>query len=211
MKLDLTDAEKRFRENANRVRNLVELYRGLNVGQAGKPLTAKSDVLRASVVLLHAAIEEFLRELARVGLVDGSPETLAKIPIVGSEGRAEKFDLGSLSKFKDESVTELIRKSISEHMGRTTYNNPGNIKTLLAGVQIAPNDDGCSWDVVGNLMARRHKIVHEADRNPKAGRGHSRSEPLSQVTVNKWIKAVEGLVKEILDANRDGHEPQGSS
>ena len=205
MKLDLTDAEKRFHENANRVRNLVELYRVLNVGQAGKPLTAKSDVLRASVVLLHATIEEFLRELARVGLVDGSPEALAKIPIFGSEGRAEKFDLGSLSSFKDDSVRDLIRKSIGEHMGRTTYNNPGAVKALLKDVQIAPDHDRCSWDAVGNLMARRHKIVHEADRNPKTGRGHSRSEPLSQETVNRWLKAVEGLVKEILRANEDGN------
>ena len=210
MLLDLSDAGRRFDENANRVKNLVALYRGLNIGQPGKPLTAKSDVLRSSVVLLHAAMEEFLRELARVGLVHGSPDALAKIPIAGSEGRAEKFDLGSLSKFKGDGVTELIQKSIGEHLGRTTYNDPGNVKTLLKGVQIAVNEDRFRWDDVGNMMARRHKIVHEADRNPKRGRGHSRSEPLSQETVNKWIRAVEGLVTAVLDANANVREPSAS-
>ncbi len=207
LQINLTDAQKRFSENTKRVRNIVLLYRELNIGQQGKPLTAKSDLLRASVVLLHASVEEFLRELARVGLVDGEPEFLSKIPISGSDGRAEKFDLGVLTKFKGKAVEDLIKESVFEKMKRETFNNPSDVKRLLKGARLDVDAMKCNWDTIGNVMARRHKIVHEADQNPKTGRGHARYEPVSQDEVNRWITAVEGLVEEIVRVNAVGEGP----
>lgn len=178
--------------------NLVRLYSLLGAGKPGRRPKLASDVLRSAVVLLHAAFEEFLRELARQGLTHGTEEALNDIPLLGEGRRPKAFSLGRLAKFRAKTVDELLSESIDSHLDYESYNNPGEVKKLLEGVRIDVADLECNWDSVGRMMARRHQIVHQADKNPEHGSwGKPRTQTLSQATVASWVETVAHLVHEI--------------
>lgn len=64
----------------------------------------------------------------------------------------------------------------------------------------------CKPGIIDNYIKRRHKIVHEADKNPSRGRGNHASAPIDATTLNAWITAVDNLVTAVelvLDKNND--------
>ena len=44
------------------------------------------------------------------------------------------------------------------------------------------------------MIQRRHRIVHEADANSSAGRGHHRATPVNLIVIQKWAESVKNLV-----------------
>ncbi|MCB9542517.1 MAG: hypothetical protein H6703_08725 [Myxococcales bacterium] len=98
---------KRFNANLKRVLSLVHLYRmliRLRVGWEKKdgPAVVHGDLLRAAVVLLHAALEDLLRSIEERLLPEAGEAELNEIPIPlvrRSQGhqRREKIQLGELS------------------------------------------------------------------------------------------------------------------
>lgn len=107
--------------NLERVRNLVTLYTDKlgGIGSGRKPVHS-TDVLRSAVVFLHGTLEDFLRDLARLRLPHASEHTLNEIPLVGAKGRVEKFYLGRLARHREESVYDVIERSVSEYLDRFT-------------------------------------------------------------------------------------------
>ena len=57
------------------------------------------------------------------------PELLKNVPLSGFSGygRAQKFTLCDLSKFKDENVGDLINRSIYEYLDKTSFNSTNEI------------------------------------------------------------------------------------
>lgn len=195
---DLDDAYARFGENVGRVTNLIRLYDNLGGGARGRRPTHATDVLRSAVVLLHASLEEFLRAVAREGLVYGTEKALDRVPLAGQGRSTKPFSLSRLQKFRDKTVDQLLTASIDAYLEYETYNNVEQIHKLLAGVRLDPKNLDCDWASIGRMMARRHKVVHEADRNPAHGpQGQPRTEQLRVATVQGWIRAVEGLVDQL--------------
>jgi len=132
-----------FEKNILRVENLVNLYeKRLTTGKQGRQPIHSTDVLRASVVLLHASLEDFLRALARERLPSAKEDVLNQIPLVGlsSHGRAEKFQLGKLAEHKGKSVSQLIDESVKAHLERSTYSDTKEIASLLeqVGLNVEP-------------------------------------------------------------------------
>jgi hypothetical protein len=74
--------------------------------------------LRAVVVLLHASLEDALREIVRLKLPKCPTEVLDEVPLVGasSTGQPRKFRLGELSRHQGKTVDELIQESIDEFL-----------------------------------------------------------------------------------------------
>lgn len=52
-----------FDNNYKRCEQLIEVYKELGGHKKGKSTTQQSDLLRATVVFIHATLEEFLRGL----------------------------------------------------------------------------------------------------------------------------------------------------
>jgi hypothetical protein len=147
---------------------------------------AQAEILRAVVVLNHAYLEDFLRNLALSRLPIASEETLNRIPLVGSAGRAEKFLLGKLAEHRGKKIDDVIRESVSAHLERSTFNSVTEIMSLLQSVNIklprlededTPSrmlpklpiaDDTLA--ALDAMMKRRHHIVHRADKE-KTGDG----------------------------------------
>lgn len=199
--LDLTEPHARFTDNVARVRNLVGLYESLGEGKPGRRPKQATDVLRSAVVLLHAALEEFLREVSRKGLAASSTESLERIPLAGTGRYAEKFHLGSLTKFRGLTVDELLQKSVDDHLEYSSFSDPGDVKRVLKAVGLHVDHD---WSGLSAMMRRRHQIVHQADKNPEHGSwGKPRTQLIPQRVVEAWIAEVIALVGEIDQLSRE--------
>ena len=143
------------------------------------------EILRAVVVLNHAYLEDFLRNVALWLLPIAGEETLNKVPLAGVAGRAGKFQLGKLAEHRGKKIDDVIQESVAAFMDRSTFNNVTEIMSFLESVNVKlpsceevdspsraipglPIDE----EVLGLLdamMKRRHHIVHRAD---KAEAGH---------------------------------------
>ncbi len=78
------------------------------VSQAAKAdKETAAEILRSVVVLNHAYLEDFLRNIALWLLPAASEETLNEVPLSGSR-HAEKFWLGKLAKHRGKTVDDFL-------------------------------------------------------------------------------------------------------
>lgn len=168
--------------NSARVERLIGIYKR-------SPSTADrdaSDILRAAVVLLHASLEDYLRSVAAAYLPFRSPDVLNDVPLAGQgRERAEKFLLGSLAQFRGQTVDQVIERSISGHLERTTFNNCREIARLVDNLGVDISRVQSFFPELDALMLRRHQIVHRADLLDPAVR-EIRIDPIAPEAVEKW-------------------------
>ncbi len=192
--------ENRFDANLDRVRSLVVLYDRVTGSSSGRPSVQESELLRAAVILLHAALEELLRDLAEWRLPAASTEVLSQIPFVGGEGRRTTLTLGDLMAFRGRPVEDVISRSVVAYLGRSSYNNPEDIAKLLGQIGLSQTSRGQLMDSPARglkaLMSRRHQIAHRLDRNDATGRGHHAALSIGKMIVEKWIGYVRQFGKE---------------
>ena len=188
---------QRFDDNIDRVNQLIRLYEGLAVGSGRRPMNS-TDVLRAAVVMLHAAQEDFCRSLAREMLPNAAGKVLEQVPLGGQNLRTpKKFGLAELAAFRGQTVADVIEQSVQEHLDRSTYNDPGQVKQLVDDLGGNSATLDVDWNSVGQMMARRHHIVHRADLNTNQGRGHHKAKSIGDSGVCGWVEAVVKMVDEI--------------
>lgn len=196
MRAEIAD---RFQDNLDRVRGLVQAYVNASDGAGRRPV-GTTDVLRAAVVFLHAALEDLVRSALEWKLPSASAEHLKEIPLAGV-GRREKFALSDLASHRGKTVDQVIEESVSASLGDSNFNNPGELDRTLEKLGIPGSLLTPSFRrQLGPLMQRRHWIVHRADRNHTEGRGHHAARPLPKGTVEGWIGAVEEFGKALLKA-----------
>lgn len=203
---------QRFSENIARVRNLVDIYSNHLAGSgSGRRSHSKTDVLRAAVVLLHAAMEDLLRSLAYWKLPAANADTLAKIPLV-TVAPAMKFGLGELVAHRGKSIDDVIAESVNGYLERSSYNSTAEVASFLTSIGIPLANVNSKFTQIDELMKRRHQIVHRADRDETGGQGNHAVRSIGQVTVRNWIDDVESLGNAVLDEMPATHsDPVGRS
>ena len=189
----------RFTENISRVRNLVDIYSTHLSGQGGgRRGHSKTDVLRAAVVLLHAATEDLLRSLAYWKLPLAAGDVLSKIPLIAT-GPAAKFSLGDLSVHRGKNVDAVIAESVNGYLERSNYNNTDEVASLLTSIGVSVAEVNTHFTQLSEVMGRRHLIVHRADRSEAGGRGNHSVSSIGPRTVSDWITGVEGFGTAVLN------------
>jgi RiboL-PSP-HEPN len=184
----LEEMKERFRQDLQTYLDLVKtsIDRILNfVKIAVKAPESADDIFRATVVLIHAYLEDFLRTLGTAFLADADVSVLDDVPLVGSgtKGRAEKFFLGKLAQHRGKMVDDVIRDSVSEHLDRRTFNSVTEIISFLENIGVSPakGDWGADLEAISQsaqekcggmaaldeMIRRRHNIVHRADKTKK--------------------------------------------
>lgn len=178
-------------ESMARAFKLIEAAR-----QADKETS--QEILRAVVVLNHAYLEDFLRSVALWLLPLASEETLNKIPLAGVSGRSEKFQLGKLAEHRGKKVDEVIRESVTAYLERSTFNNVTEIISFLDSVDVKlPREDDqikphelprlrigeTTLSLLGEMMNRRHHIVHRADKV----KGSDALQEIAESDVASWL------------------------
>jgi hypothetical protein len=193
-----SEIEERFRRNLARVRHLTASYGQLaGRGQGRRPVNT-SDILRAATVFLHATLEDFLRSIELWKLPTAPEDRLNLVPLVGLQGRPERFSLGKLAQHRGKSIDNLIGQSVQAHLDRATYNDTSDVARVLELAGVPPAHVQHHFAALAEMMKRRHQIVHQADRNEKTGRGQYQAQSLSTTSVKNWVDAVEAFVTDCL-------------
>lgn len=187
-----------FDKNFGRVNNLLDLYVSLNQGKKGRKPTHNLDLLRATVVLMHSTLEDYLRSILFWKMPQASQAVISKIPLVGQD-RKTKFDLGELSLHLGKTSDEIIRESVKEYLNRQSFNDTNDLASALndIGLTVTPEIESC-FSSLQEMIRRRHKIVHEADREIDiVGSGNHRIRSISLKTVIKWKLVVDKFVSKV--------------
>ncbi len=184
--------ESRFRENLERVHNLIELYERV-CPDSQAPDIHETDLLRASVVLLHACVEDLLRTIAADRLIH-RPQVLATIPFPGDDLYRVKFTLADLAKsYGGRRVDEVIKDAVLAYLGRRAYNNTDDIASALGEAGLPPSLVAAHASDVQMLIKRRHHVVHRLDRDEVAGSGSTALGEIDVITVRSWFDHVEAF------------------
>jgi hypothetical protein len=191
------EIQNRFHANLSRVKNIPAVYLSGSGKKRGRRGVQETDLLRGAVVLLHASLEDVLRSLAEWKLPTASPDFLADIPLAGTK-RGARIGLQELAMYRGRTVDEVISDSVKEHLERSSYNHPGEIKVILERIGIDPRFADAYSPELAAMMSRRHWIAHRADRNTLRGSGHHSVKPLAGGLVSRWIEAVEKFGLDVL-------------
>lgn len=190
------EIEERFTENLERVTHLVDVYQSAVPGPGRQPV-GTADVLRAAVVFLHATLEDLLRSVLMWKLPVARAEHLRDVPLEGKKPRST-FTLDELTPYRGNTVDDLIARSVLASLEQSNFNNPAEVDRVLEKVGLARALLDPYRNKLGPMMARRHWIVHRADRNTASGRGHHAARPLQQAAVAGWQRAVEQFGRDVL-------------
>lgn len=190
---------RRFELNLGRAKSLVASYEGALPGASGRPSVATTDLLRGSVVFLHASLEDLLRSILAWKLPSAPPKQLEDIPLVGTMPRS-KYTLADIAAHRGVTVDELVARSVAASLERSNFNDVAEVASALSGSGI-PNASAVVKPHGSNLaamMSRRHWIVHRADRNRAQGSGHFAAQSLPPDLVETWVASVEAFGKAVL-------------
>ena len=179
----------RITANLARVRILIEFPETLFPKDHFSPI--KDDILRAAVVFLHATLEDFLRYIGSKYIPASGEDVLNRISLIGSSDilRPEKFFLGKLAPHREKKVDQLISESVSAYLDKVSFSNPTDISRFTeCGVDVDAVRE--FYPALGELMARRHQIVHRADLlDSDNERCHRDAAPI-EAKVTEWLKTV---------------------
>lgn len=167
----MQEAIDQFRANLVRVRNLGRIADAPD-SQTAQALDL-SDILRAEFVLAVSALDHFVHEVARLGMLEAYRGEREKTP------QFLQFRIsveGALRGISENPSGEWLDDEIRERNGHRTFQNPDRIAEALRLVS-----DIRLWDAVAGRMDtspevvrgrlkiivdRRNGIAHEADVNP---------------------------------------------
>ena len=185
-----------FSRNMQRSKMLVALYNTIAKDHPDSKSIHATDILRAAVVFMHAALEEFLRSLVISTFPFADAETLNQIPLAGlsRSGRPEKFFLGELVQYRELSVAEVIDRSLREHVSRQSFNSRGDLLAVIKTLGLRENDVRKVLPKVEAMLLRRHQIVHRADKPIPIDQQWIRATSLSPRHVASWNEATSQFV-----------------
>jgi|RhiMetdeSRZDD1v2_1073273.scaffolds.fasta_scaffold258936_3 HEPN superfamily RiboL-PSP-like protein len=189
-----------FNRNLRRAMKLVVLHSQIEKNPQISGGELVDDILRASVVFAHATLEEFLRTLAIKLLPKAAERILDQIPLANSStsGRAEKFLLGRLSKFKGKTIDEVIAQSILEYYEHISFNDVQEIAQLLENLGLDIDSVREHFPNLNALIRRRHQIVHRADQLHSPGSVNQNILKIDGPDVALWIVTIAAFVVSVL-------------
>lgn len=189
-----------YDKNFGRLNNLLSLYTSISTGKGRKP-ASNLDLLRATVVLTHSTLEDFLRSLMAWKLPTAAAARMNQIPLVGTSatGRRTKFELGELLLHRPQTIDHVITLSINEYLTSQSFNSTTDVAAALTDCGVASTAAIIAvYPRLNDMIKRRHNIVHQADRDLTPGRGHHaiKSISLNQVTI--WKTTLDNFAQEVI-------------
>jgi hypothetical protein len=192
-----------FRTNINRVRHLGNIYRALRVQTTD--VLDLSDILRTELVMAVSALDHYIHELARLGMLEAyqgnRTQTSAFLRFSVSIDSVLRGILDSLG-------TNLLEGEITRQHGHQSFQQPDRIADairLISDVKLWPEvaeELGMTTRDVKEQLAliidRRNKIAHEADINPTIGPNSPNNLwPISEDLADNAIDFIEQVAEAI--------------
>lgn len=193
-----------FRTNINRVRNLGSIFEALD-SQTTSVLDL-SDILRAELVLAVSALDHFIHELVRLGMLEAYRGNRPRT------GRFLRFEVSlenALNGITDNAGEQWIDSEIRTRNGYRSFQDPGRISEairLVSDISLwveVSQRMGCAPEEVKEdlrvIVNRRNQIVHEADMIPSPFPFEERW-PIDGIMVSDAVDMVEKIAEAIYDA-----------
>jgi hypothetical protein len=185
------------------LRRVVQLLKLFPIIKADKKRknSYPHDILRSAVVLLHASLEDLLRELLRIK-ASHDPNILyehLRFPHASDPSKSvEQIRVAAPEQFRGKTIDELIDICISNHLSRRTFNSKEDIVAALGPLGLNEGDYASYYSDIEAAVKRRHKIVHESDRTAHGTSTHGTPASLTEQEVTAWVRAVSGFGKKAL-------------
>lgn len=193
---------KQFRENLERVRHLSAIY--IAVKNKTTDVIDLSDILRSELVLAVSALDHFVHEIVRKGMLESHD---------GLRNRTKQYlsfqvPLNHLEKASDpDRGNQWLDQTIREKHGWKSFQDPNKISQAIRLIA-----DFNIWNRVGErtgkdpqqlkqqlkaIVDRRNKIAHEADLDHTAPGSRW---PIDETMVNDSIDYLEWLANKFVQA-----------
>ena len=167
----MQSALEQFQANIARVRDFGGVYRALE-GQTTAAVDL-SDLLRAELVLAVSALDQYIHELARLGMLEINRGARHETPAFTQF----PMPLGIVRQWLlDPGDEQRLDSEIRSQLGRLSYQRPDRIAEavrLFSGeklwASVGRNLGTPGQDVrveLASIVDRRNKIAHEADLDP---------------------------------------------
>lgn len=163
---------EQFRENSARVGSLISLYKVLT--QQVTPAVDLSDMLRAALVLAVSAVDHYVHEIVRIGMLDTS---LGKRPSTPAFLRFQ-ISMASVKEALSSSSGDWLDNEIRRQHGWQSFQRSSKVADairLISEIQLwdeVAMSIGTSAALVKEqldlIASRRDKIAHEADMDPSS-------------------------------------------
>lgn len=197
----MQSAIEQFRISASRVRDLVAIYSSVKAKTT--PALDLSDILRAALVLAVSALDYYVHEVVRIGMLEihrgqrPEPSAFCRFSIALGSAR-EGLDAAR-------NIDSWLEDEIRQRHSYKSFQQPDNIADAIRLIsdkklwkEVSSNIGGTTEknikDKLCLIIDRRNKIAHEADINPTyPGSRWS----IDEVLVNDAIDFIEQIVESI--------------
>lgn len=162
---ELEQLYSRFWQNMERTFGLAIVAGNLSTDDDPPQWSAEGeDILRAMIVFLYASVEDFLRGLAHIFYERFSDGQLNEISICVGSKKPKTIDLGTLKRHPDKLFADVVRDSVNEWLSEKNFTNVQAVNAILKELRIEIDKNWTGYlKSLGQLMQRRHRIVHKAD------------------------------------------------
>ena len=184
-----------FKENLKRAESVISLYEKNKKNDDFKNtrIAKNSDLLRMAVVFLHSSFENYFRDTIAEMLINSSDnETIKKLLTKGDTGIKLKIE-DLLNIDRSWTFDDYVKKRIKEKMSFSSFNSSKEIIYYLELIKM--KFDNIDWSCLDLFINRRHKIVHEADKDSSNEKGKLRIINIEQV--KQWKEILINLVDNI--------------
>lgn len=154
----------RFFKNLSRSRELSEAAIKFKTDEEPPELSPLGeDIIRAMIVLLHACVDDLLREMTRILYRRLPDDRLDKLPIRVGDTSAKSIRLATLARHPGKCLADVVKDSIDGWLSEKSFGNTGAVCDILDDLQINYEEQRKYLSGLNQLMDRRHRIVHNAD------------------------------------------------
>jgi len=184
-----------------RVRDLIDLHHSLKA-QASSVLDL-SDMLRAALVLAVSALDYYIHEVVRIGMLEihrglrPEPPGFSEFQISRGNARAG-INAG-------QNIDSSLEDEIRQRHSYKSFQKPDNIAKAVRLIcdknlweEVSTNMSRPAQDIkqlLNLIVDRRNKIAHEADIDPTLSIGNRW--PIDELLVNEAVDFIEQVVESI--------------
>lgn len=193
------NAIQHFRSNIERVRALGGLYEALS--RLTTSAVDTSDILRAQIVLAVSALDHYIHELTRLGMLEVFNGVR---PSTNAFGRFKITMDAAMAGIAGSGGSSWVEAEIREKHGFLAFQHPDKVAEAIRlfsacdlWPQVAMKLGLSSQDVKNRLrliVERRNKIAHEADLDPSYP---GTRWPISPADASSTVKFIEDICEAI--------------
>jgi hypothetical protein len=202
---DATEAYSLLRRFETNFVRVTRLFAAVHEGKDEVSRGFAPDILRMLVVYLHAAMEDFLRGVARIRLPDADAKVVDKFPFPGQTD-PKKVSLGELVGQRRKRVEDLIREGVELYLKRASFNHVKDITSILRRCKFDTGPLKPLFPDIDPMIKRRHKFVHEADFADTTSKVPAEWTTADTQALVRWMRAtcllVVEVVKQLLPTSR---------